>query len=493
MMRALYSGVSGVKVHQSKMDVIGNNIANVNTIGFKASTANFSDTYYQMTASATGPNNETGTAGTNAMQIGLGADLAAITSNITTIGGTQRTDRNLDLMINGDAFFVVDSGGQRCFTRSGALNVDTNGTLYCTSNGAKLLGWQADDRGNIVKDTVTPLSVMSTDRMTSSPTATTKATLSGNIDRNDKQVAYDETADGYPITIGFYDNLGNSYMAKLNLMHENARDMHTYRVSFGDLLGADGKSTLYNVTYDELGNKIYEKKDPAQYVSFGGEEYTYEVDRASGKLTWTPAQSATILTFNGSNGEFQSVMNDGEEGETVDLIFNPGGAGGGAPNDPFPIQGISIDFSKLTMYSTQGTTRINGLKGGADGGDGSGNTAGTLSGFTIQGDGKIYGVYSNGDQILFGQIALATFPNPSGLEAIGDSLYRTTLNSGEFDGIGVDPSTVKGFTTGALEMSNVDLANEFTTMITTQRGFQANSRIITTSDTLLEELVNLKR
>ena len=204
MMRALYSGVSGVKIHQSRMDVIGNNIANVNTIGFKGSVANFSDVYYQTTSSATGPNLETGTAGTNAMQIGLGADLAAITSNITTVGGTQRTDRNLDLMINGDAFFIVDAGGETCFTRSGALNVDPNGTLYCVSNGASVLGWQADDNGNIIKDTVSSLSVMSDDRMTSPPTATTKARLTGNIDQNGKDVAFDDTADGYPMTISLY-------------------------------------------------------------------------------------------------------------------------------------------------------------------------------------------------------------------------------------------------------------------------------------------------
>lgn len=489
MMRALYSGVSGVKVHQSRMDVIGNNIANVNTIGFKGSVANFSDVYYQTTSSATGPNLETGTAGTNAMQIGLGADLAAITSNITTVGGTQRTDRNLDLMINGDAFFIVDSGGETCFTRSGALNVDTNGTLYCVSNGATVLGWQADANGNIIKDTVSPLSVMSDDKMTSPPTATTRARLSGNIDSNDKQVAFDETAEGYPITIPFYDNLGNSYMAKLNLMHTSAdsKDNHMYRVSFGDLLSSKGESMLYYVDTDDYGNKTYKPKEPKQYVSFGGQDYSYDVDEASGKVTWSPESNIT-LTFNGSTGEFVSVGTGTEDGgETVELKFN----NGTTENDPFPTQGITIDFSKLTMYGS-GATKINGLKGMEDG-TGSGNTAGSLSGFTIQGDGKIYGVYNNGDEKLFGQIAVTTFPNPSGLEAVGDSLYKTTLNSGEFDGIGIDPSTVKGFTTGALEMSNVDLANEFTTMITTQRGFQANSRIITTSDTLLEELVNLKR
>ena len=166
---------------------------------------------------------------------------------------------------------------------------------------------------------------------------------------------------------------------------------------------------------------------------------------------------------------------------------------GGVANNPFPTQGVSIDFSKLTMYSAGGTSKVNCVRGNTDDGTGSGNTSGSLSGFTIQSDGKIYGVYSNGDQVVFGQIAVATFANPAGLEAVGDSMYKTTSISGDFDGIGVDPSSVKGFTTGALEMSNVDLANEFTTMITTQRGFQANSRVITTSDTMLEELINLKR
>ena len=125
---------------------------------------------------------------------------------------------------------------------------------------------------------------------------------------------------------------------------------------------------------------------------------------------------------------------------------------------------------------------------------GGGRAAGKLNDVSIDNSGKIYGVYSNGETKLMGQIAVANFDNPMGLEAIGDSLYRTTQNSGEFDGIGsaVDENGGK-MTQGVLEMSNVDLSAEFTDMITTQRGFQANSRIITTSDSLLEELVNLKR
>ena len=152
--------------------------------------------------------------------------------------------------INGDAFFIVQSGGETFFTRSGALGVDANGTLYCTSNGATVMGWQADANGNIIKDTVSPLSVMSVDKMTSAPSATTKVTLSGNIDQNDKQVAFDDTGAGYPVTVSFYDNLGNSFMAKLNLMQTGADASNTYTVSFSDLVDSAGNSALYTVDYD---------------------------------------------------------------------------------------------------------------------------------------------------------------------------------------------------------------------------------------------------
>ena len=423
------------------------------------------------------------------MQIGLGSDVASISANISTNGGTQRTERNLDLMINGSAFFIVESGGEKFFTRSGALGVDVNGTLYNTSNGATVLGWQADAEGNIIKDNVSALSVMSADKMSSQPTATTRAVMTGNIDQNDEQVAYNDTSDGYPVTISFYDNIGNSYLAKLYLMQTGADVNNMYTVSMGDLTDSSGNSVLYTVTTDGAGNKVYTSTE--HYVALGGDEYTYTVDPATGEITWTPEVSSTVLAFNGSNGEFQSVTADGEAGDTVVLKFNNGDEATNA-NNPFPEIGITIDFHNLTMYSAGGSSKASAVRGDEEG-KGSGNTAGTLSGFTIQSDGKIYGVYSNGDKMVFGQIALATFANPAGLESVGNSLYRESLNSGEFDGIGIDPSTVNGFTTGALEMSNVDLANEFTTMITTQRGFQANSRIITTSDTLLEEIVNLKR
>jgi flagellar hook protein FlgE len=143
MMRSLFSGVSGLKVHQTKMDVIGNNIANVNTIGFKASSVNFSDVLYQTTQHASGPNADTGTTGRNAKQIGLGANVASITASMTTPGASQRTDNPFDVMIEGDSFFIVNSGGSNYFTKAGAFGVDEFGTL-CTSTGASVMGWQVD-------------------------------------------------------------------------------------------------------------------------------------------------------------------------------------------------------------------------------------------------------------------------------------------------------------------------------------------------------------
>ena len=155
---------------------------------------------------------------------------------------------------------------------------------------------------------------------------------------------------------------------------------------------------------------------------------------------------------------------------------------------------MDINYGKLTMYASDGRCSVKPVRGDADNGNaGAGNAAGSLDGFSVQTDGKIYGVYTNGDKKLLGQIAVATFANPSGLESVGNSMYASTLNSGDFDGVGVDVSEVGKLAVGALEMSDVDMATEFTNMITTQRGFQANSRIITTSDSMLEELVNLKR
>ena len=212
MMRGLYSGVAGLKTHQTKMDVIGNNIANVNTAGFKSSSVNFSDTFYQTLSPATGPNAELATSGVNPKQIGLGSMVASITTNITEQGGPSTTNRELDVAINGESFLIVRSGSETCFTKSGALNVDPAGNLYCTTNNATVQGWLADANGTIIKDTVKDLVVMSPDRMYYEPKATTAVTMSGNNDPKDPK---HETEEADVMTCGFYDNKGNSYTIKL--------------------------------------------------------------------------------------------------------------------------------------------------------------------------------------------------------------------------------------------------------------------------------------
>lgn len=481
MMRSLWSGVSGLKVHQTKMDVIGNNIANVNTVGFRSSTVNFTDVFYQTTQPAAGPNANTGAVGTNAFQIGLGANVASTSVNMSGTGATNRTDRGMDLMINGDAFFIVQKNGSTYFTKSGCFDIDGAGTLYCTTNGASVLGWGIDENGEIRKDTAEALKLMTPENKNTTPKATGNVTLAGNIDREDKQVTYSVDGKGYPISVSFFDNLGNEYTAKLSVMKANATTDCEFSVGLLDIMSG-GKSILKEATVDTSGNTVYTSTN--QYISFAGQTpFNYTVD-PDGTINFSASNA--LLTFNGSSGEFVSVS--GELEGMMNLTLNDGNT----PNNPFPVTGVNIDFSGLTMYATNGTCAVEPSKGDKDGKN-AGNAAGTLNGFTINPDGKIFAVYDNGDNKLLGQIAVTTFANPSGLEAMGNSLFGATLNSGEFDGIGQEISQIGTFSVGALEMSDVDLATEFTNMITTQRGFQANSRTITTSDTMLEELINLKR
>lgn len=482
MMRSLFSGVSGLKVHQTKMDVIGNNISNVNTVGFKGSSVTFSDIFYQTTQSASGPNGLTGMAGRNAMQIGLGSNLASITANISGQGGSQRTDNPMDVMINGDSFFIVNSGGTNYFTKAGAFQVDAAGTL-CTPSGATVMGWQVNADGtDITKDVVTPLRVMSPDKLTAPPEATTEAYFTGNLDGN--QSAIQQTGDGFVSTLNFYDDLGNLYTAKFKTKLPTGGDAakNKFDVALTDIVGADGKTILVNKkadgTYESVG----------QVINFAGQAYTLTVDAATGD--YSLAGAPATLEFNANTGEFVSVSGGaaaaGADNKKVALSVTGTGANG--------FQTVNIDFSHMTKYSSGGVSTMEPFKGDFATGKGAGKSVGDMIGISIDQAGKIYGSYDNGDKLLLGQIAVASFANPSGLEAVGNNMFQATQNSGDFDGIGKDPTTGGGsLSTGILEMSNVDLSTEFTTMITTQRGFQANSRIITTSDTLLEELINLKR
>ncbi len=466
MMRSLFSGVTGLKTHQTKMDVIGNNIANVNTVGFKNSSVTFSELMYQTTQNASAANAATGRAGVNAKQIGLGVTNGAINTNITTSGASQTTGNPFDIQITGDSFFIVSDGSNNYFTRAGAFYVDGVGNLAMTSNGFTVMGWKEDPMapGFIKKDTVQALTITSPENMTSEPEATTEAYMTGIMDKNTKALS----TTGQVVNLSFYDNLGYSYVAKYAFTDENANN-GIYKLTLQDIVYEDNTGATAHVDpLPDIGNGLDGGTPPKPnpiYVKY---------DTATGAyLGWDTTAPAGAPTHPAT--------------EPFKMTFNTGSL------PAFPAT-LAVDMQNTTMFDNNGTSTIAAKAGNPDG-QYAGRKVGTMSGVAVQTDGKIYASYDNGTTKLLGQIAVASFPNPSGLEKIGENLYQTTMNSGLFDGIGIDVTSdgIGKMQTGVLEMSNVDLSAEFTEMITTQRGFQANSRIITVSDSLLEELTNLKR
>ncbi len=467
-MRSLYSGVAGLKTHQTKMDVIGNNIANVNTIGFKSSSVLFRDVLYQTTSTATGATSSTG--GTNASQIGLGTQVSSIQTSVTDNGAAQSTNNPYDLMLNGEDFFIVSRGGVNNFTKVGNFSVDGAGCLV-TSNGYQVMGWQVDPENpsQIKKDTVSALYPESEANMVSSPEQTTAAYMTGNIDLTDPDLT---ATDGAAIAMSIYDALGYSYTVKFKLTQdENQPDR-----------------SLYNL-------EIVSVKDSNNVEILGTDDASTDDIEEGGYTATIAGKNSIQIKFNPDNGSFDYV--DQVDNSTALLQITPNSTDKGnvftSVVNGEPVEGITVDFSNLTRYESDGQSTAKMVRGTTES-TGCGRSMGKLSDVSIDTSGKIFGVYTNGETKLLGQIAVARFTNPMALESIGDSMYTTTQNSGDFDGIGTAVDDGGGsMSQGVLEMSNVDLSSEFTEMITTQRGFQANSRIITTSDTMLEELVNLKR
>ena len=550
MMRSMYSAVSGLKTHQTRMDVIGNNIANVNTVAFKSSSVTFSDILYQTTSNASGANATTGTGGVNAKQIGLGTTAAATKVSITSAGASETTGNPFDIRLtdkNSTNFFIVNNGSENVFTRSGSFYVDGSGNLCMSSTGYTVMGWQVDETtGEIRKDTVSALRIMQEKNLTSAPEATTQATIAGVLDENDADVKSDA---GKVMNLNFYDNLGYQYTAKFAIK-ATAKDGE-YTVELTSILDSNNKNITEGFTQAQMkeifGNTDTETTIASYSSTLPGCGYTF--DPKTGKLTDDNANNAEVAintdgtigntgktikdVFGVSDGNFKNIQDSDKAGNddykfervknadgsfsyqikkksatnllkfnTEDGKFNSIGGGTDKSvelnlnttslNANGNFANITVDFSQCLNYS--GKSTIGADAGAVDGTTGKGRKLGTMTGIFIDTSGRIYGTYDNGNTELLGQIAVAQFSNASGLEKVGESCYRTTLNSGEFDGIGVEISADgSSMTTGELEMSNVDLSSEFTSMITTQRGFQANSRVITTSDTLLEELVNLKR
>ena len=386
MLRSLFSGISGLRAHQQMMDVTGNNIANVNTTGYKSSQTVFQDTLSQMVNAAGAPQN--GSGGTNPAQVGLGVRLASINANFGQ-GAAQTTGKSSDMMIQGDGFFVVKSGGESLYTRAGSFTFDANGSLT-TPNGQIVQGWTADD--GVVNTAGAPGDIKLPIGISLAPEVTTDITLTGNF--------------------SYEAEIGATKEIPIKVIDEN------------------GAANTMVVTFT--------KADPE---------------------TWTmslPDGTTTDIHF--TNGKPDS--------ESVEL----------AP--------YAFDIHDLTNFSGNTEARVSNSNG---------STAGVLSSYTVSNTGQIVGVFSNGLKQTLGQVALANFNNVNGLEKIGDSMFRSTVNSGLAQ-VGAAGSGGLGLiTSGALEMSNVDLAQEFTNLVIAQRGFQANSRIITTSDEILQELVNLKR
>lgn len=450
-MRSMYSAVSGLRIHQTKMDVIGNNIANVNTVGYKKAQVTFQEVFSQVVRGASAPTG--GKGGTNPQQIGLGVALGSI-NTIHTKGPSQRTDNPTDLMIDGEGFFVVSDDpnfNNRYYTRAGNFSIDRDGNLV-TADGYKVLGYAADENGNITNE-ITNIRINMSE--TKAPTATDKVQFRGNLDsrlNNGEKQSIDTVV---------YDSLGNSYT--LTFIVEKT-DKNTWNLR------------LARITDRTTGN-YYEVKDSDTYLS--PIKLGFDND---GKLI-----SINDLDISNENikinitGLSSVKFDKDKEGETLGTPTTPGGT-----------------FKEIVLFDTEDKDSIKniyqyanefGFKPYAM----NGNTSGTLEGFAIDATGTVVGVFTNGERKALGQIMLAKFDNPMGLQKLGGNLFIDTRNSGEPQYGTASTGGYGAISPGNLEMSNVDIAYEFTEMITTQRGFQANSRIITTSDEMLQELVNMKR
>ncbi|MCW2577469.1 MAG: flgE [Modestobacter sp.] len=430
MLRSMFSAISGLRAHQTKLDVAGNNIANVNTVGFKGSQTVFEDTLSQVLRNGSAPNGAV--AGTNPAQVGLGVKVAGITTNFGQ-GSTQNTGRASDFMISGDGFFITEQGNQQLYTRAGSFDLDGVGNLV-TPDGATLQGWMADPNG--VVDSNGPLKALKiTQGQVLSPVATTGATVSGNLSAG-------AVATDAPVTsqVTMYDALGNAHQVQATMTKTAVANQWTLALTEnGTALGTPATQTL---TFNGSGANT-------------GELTTSGTDPLAGPIT--DANGKKVVAF------------------TPNATTYPSWAGP-----------VTLDLSALNQFGGVSTAA-------AKQNEKSGSALGTLQSYSLSNDGTIVGLYSNGLRQSIGQLALASFTNPGGLEKAGNSSYRAGDNSGN-PLVGAAGTGGRGtLSAGALEMSNVDLAEEFTGLIVAQRGFQANSRVITTSDEILQDLVQLKR
>ena len=463
MMRSLYSGVSGLQNHQTRMDVIGNNISNVNTIGFKRGRVNFQDMISQQMQGAAKPTDELG--GVNPKEVGLGMTVAAI-DNIFNQGNLQSTGVSTDIAIQGNGFFIMKSGEESFYTRAGAFSLDTNGTLVNPANGMRVQGWMAEEVNGqmLVSTAATPTDLtipvgakdpaketqnvrFACNLNKTTPEITEGASLDDirNGTWGTEQEIYDSFGNKHLLSVSFQRVPGNpnQWQATVNVDEDNA-DFTQTRIGLGS---TDGMANTFIVQFDNMG-ALQSVTDSAGNVSndFGQIELvtSFTVPESNDEADGTPHRQNFNINL-GTIGSFENT---------------------------------------ITQSASKSTTK---------GYYQDGYTLGYLNTFKIDSSGVITGVYSNGTNRTIGQIALATFANDRGLEKAGDSTFVESNNSGMAR---INESGVAGKGTlmaGALEMSNVDLSEQMTDMIVTQRGFQSNAKTIQTADTLLETVLSLKR
>ena len=478
MMRSMYSGVSGLRAHQLKMDTIGNNIANVNTVGFKSQRVTFQEVFNQTIKGAGSA--QDGKGGTNPQQVGLGISISSVDTFFIR-GAVQRTDNITDLAINGDGFFMLsndEKGINRSYSRAGNFSLDEDGDLVA-ANGFRVMGYMADPATGELKSNLEGIRISKTDAVPAK--ASSLMEMVGNLDNTITKVSADPTRTPYaaavgttpavPETINFPS--GTKSWETTSTIFDSLGGQHNIKLTFvrGTIDGAKtatAKDSDWNVyakdmetqSYFKIGKATATTPGPGDESAPGGTTAATSIDDLAYNLKFT---TAGVIDTTVTSGKIKLVV---------------AGKNGSASTN------IALDLSTLTQFANESNAAVTKKDG---------YPQGSLDTFSIGSTGEISGIFTNGESKIIGRIALAAFKNPAGLEKTSENMYQGSPNSGE-PIIGM-PGTggVGSLNPGTLEMSNVDLSREFSDMITTQRGFQANSRIITTSDEMLQEMVNLKR
>ena len=506
MLRSLYAGVSGLRNNQVRMDVIGNNIANVNTVAFKAGRVTFKEGFAQLLSGASRPPGDQG--GINPIQIGLGMQIGSI-DQVFNQGNLETTGLNTDVAIQGDSFFVVRKGNQSYYTRAGNFQVDALGQLVTPANGFIVQGRMYDN--GILQDGIQDIKLPFGQKVSAKPT--TEMTLAGNLnasapifqgnfaDPADRENPINEKA-WTETQIAVYDSQGTKTDVKIQMWKTgpNTWDWQIDPIASAQTFVAqtDGNSPPSDISlpvpptgYEILpaNVKVYsstgvEYTSPGDYSFSAGPppavQFTANMPSNS-QIKIGYFMSPTAATANENSGTF-TFDSAGILNTNVSAALNFAVPGANPVMIDLKLNG---GVNGLTQFASTSSTAV--LR------DQNGYTAGSLESFSIDRFGLITGLFTNGTTSPLARIVLADFNNPSGLLRIGDNMLQESANSG---------SAVLGFalegsqsqmTSGALEMSNVDLAQEFTNLIVAQRGFQANSKVVSTSDEMLQELMTVKR